>query len=399
MSKVHRELLDRVGVPPRRAVLVDTPYGFQENADDISARALQYFAVAVQRRMEVASLRSTSAPAVEREAALAGLREAAYVFSGPGSPSYALAQWQGSQVPSILVDKLRSEGCVTFASAAAVTLGPLALPVYEIYKVGQPPRWLEGLDLVSAAGLPGAVVIPHYNNAEGGNHDTRFCYMGERRLSVLERDLPEGTFILGVDEHTACIVDVDDASLTVAGLGEVSVRRKGRTSTVAAGTTVPLARVLAEGGGEAEPATPDPVEAAPLGRPAQAPSPLLEGVASCQRRFAEALESRDAEGAVAAVIELDELLLDWSRDTLQSDHLDRGRSVLRGMVLSLGEAARHGLRDPRQVVEPLVEALLDVRRAAREGRRWQEADAIRDRLADAGIDVRDTPGGTDWDLA
>ena len=399
MSRVHRELLDRVGVPPAKAVLIDTPYGFQENADDISQRAVEYFAIAVQRRMEVASLRAAAAPPVEREAALARLREARYVFSGPGSPSYALAQWHGSQVPAILAEKLASGGCVTFASAAAVTLGPFALPVYEIYKVGQPPRWLEGLDLVSAAGLPGAVVIPHYNNAEGGNHDTRFCYMGERRLSMLEKELPEGTFILGVDEHTACIVDVDSASLTVAGLGTVSVRRHGHTSTIATGTTVPLARVVGGSGEGPDPERPSAGAVVPGAPTSLASSPLLDGVASCQRRFVEAVEARDADGAVAAVIELDELLLDWSRDTLQSDHLDRGRSVLRGMVLSLGEAARQGLQDPRQAVTPLVETLLDLRRSAREDRRWREADAIRDRLTDAGIEVRDSPEGTSWELA
>ena len=54
-------------------------------------------------------------------------------------------------------------------------------------------------------------MVPHYDNAEGGNHDTRFCYMGERRLSLLEAQLPEGVFILGVDEHTGLILDLDVA--------------------------------------------------------------------------------------------------------------------------------------------------------------------------------------------
>ena len=34
------------------------------------------------------------------------------------------------------------------------------------------------------------VVIPHWNNAEGGTHDTRFCYMGESRFRKLEALLP-----------------------------------------------------------------------------------------------------------------------------------------------------------------------------------------------------------------
>ena len=36
-------------------------------------------------------------------------------------------------------------------------------------------------------------LIPHYNNAEGGTHDTRYCYMDERRLSTLEAQLADNT--------------------------------------------------------------------------------------------------------------------------------------------------------------------------------------------------------------
>ena len=78
------------------------------------------------------------------------------------------------------------------ASAAALTLGVVTVPVYEIYKVGDDPRWLEGLDLLGRATGLRAAVVPHYDNAEGGNHDTRFCYMGERRLRDLEAMRPDG---------------------------------------------------------------------------------------------------------------------------------------------------------------------------------------------------------------
>src|SRR5258708_22449969 len=108
---------------------------------------------------------------------LARLRQARFVFAGPGSPSYALRQWADSLVPQVLKDKLSDGGCVVFSSAAALTLGLVTVPVYEIYKVGEAPRWLEGLDLLAATGL-NAAVIPHFNNAEGGNHDTRYCYLG-----------------------------------------------------------------------------------------------------------------------------------------------------------------------------------------------------------------------------
>ena len=71
----------------------------------------------------------------------------------------------------VLRTKLSSAGAVTFASAAALTLGVTTLPVYEIYKAGHAPVWLEGLNLLEAATGLRAAVIPHYDNAEGGHHD------------------------------------------------------------------------------------------------------------------------------------------------------------------------------------------------------------------------------------
>ena len=395
MTKVHRDLLARVGVPPAPALMLDTPYGFQENADDISAKALAYFRESVQREMTVATYRSAAAAdPVAYETMLARLRQAAYVFAGPGSPSYALAQWTAGQVPVVLADTLRQGGCVVFASAAAVTLGPLALPVYEVYKVGHALHWLEGLDLMAEVGLR-AVVVPHFNNAEGGNHDTRYCYMGERRLGLLEEMLPDDVFILGVDEHTACILDLDAGTATVSGLGAVTVRRGGVMAPVPSGETVPISELSAADAGGAAPAAAVPAVSAPA--PAAELS-LEAGTDRCQREFDTALAAGDARGAVKAALELDALVVDWSRDTLQSDQVDRGRAALRTMIVQLGDAAEEGLRDPRQVVGPFVEALLEARRQARAESRWADADTVRDRLVAAGVEVRDTPEGTSWDL-
>src|SRR5258708_15671162 len=93
-------------------------------------------------------------------------------------------------------------------------------------RVGEPGQWLEGLDLLAAVGLDFAV-IPHYDNAQGGTHDTRYCYMGERRLRQLEEMLPAAMGILGVAEHTAAIFDLDAGTLEVKGRGFVAVRRRG----------------------------------------------------------------------------------------------------------------------------------------------------------------------------
>jgi len=50
MAKVHRALFERLGPGPVPATILDTPYGFQENADDLSARTVRFFAESVGAR-------------------------------------------------------------------------------------------------------------------------------------------------------------------------------------------------------------------------------------------------------------------------------------------------------------------------------------------------------------
>ena len=50
------------------------------------------------------------------------------------------------------------------------------------------------------------------------------------------------------------------------------------------------------------------------------------------------------------------------------------------------------------VVDALVRGLLDERTAAREAKDWARADAIRDQIKAAGVEVEDTPAGPKWTL-
>jgi hypothetical protein len=438
MAKPHRELFSQLDPGPVKAVIVDTPYGFQLNAADISARAVRYFKETVGREVEIASLQRTEGvPSLTLESALARVAEAQWLFSGPGSPTYALRQWRPTVVPQLLSEKLALGGCVVFSSAAALTLGRWTVPVYEIYKAGADLCWAEGLDLLAPYGLQVAV-IPHYDNAEGGTHDTRYCYLGEPRLLAMEQQLPDEAWVLGVDEHTACVFDLEAGTVSVSGLGSVTVRRRGRSRTVPAGTVVGIKELVAlafsvetsrvlpssdallagkgalgtEGDGRGDrspkagkglPAAAVPVagergSAPASGRPVEATSPLLAEVGRLSDKFDSALAARDAGGATEAVLEMERVVHEWSADTFQSDELDRGRAELRRMIVRLGEAAATGLADPRAAAAPWVEALLAERAEARESRRYADADRIRDNLLAAGVEVRDTPAGTEWDL-
>ncbi|MGH3979481.1 MAG: CysS/YqeB C-terminal domain-containing protein, partial [Pseudonocardiaceae bacterium] len=115
--------------------------------------------------------------------------------------------------------------------------------------------------------------------------------------------------------------------------------------------------------------------------------------------FDAAVARADADAAADAVLRLEQALGDWAADTLTSADAGYARAVLRGMVLTLADAARHGLADPREPLRPAVERLLLLRDTARSARDFVTADEIRDALAAAGLTLRDTPSGTEWDLA
>ena len=103
-------------------------------------------------------------------------------------------------------------------------------------------------------------------------------------------------------------------------------------------------------------------------------------------------------GAVRRTLELEETLQAWRGDNSATDEPDRARSILRSMFVRLGEVAVHGARDPREVLAPVVEVALELRARVRAAKDWAASDQIRDGLAVAGVEVRDTPDGQTWVL-
>lgn len=357
----------RAGIRAARAervVVIDTPFGFQENAAQLSEKLVRFFQTSLNIPADVASLRGADASIAERARALDSIHRADYVFAGPGSPSYALEVWATMDVSAALRRVISGGGTVTFASAAALTLGRTTIPVYEIYKVGAQPFWLDGLDLMTELGLP-CSVVPHWNNAEGGNHDTSRCYIGERRLGRLRDELRIG--LLGVDEHTAAVLDFAKGTLGAVGRGGVTLRGDDDWF-IPSGSIVELDAVAVHLG-------------APSTTAARPATPEAEEVG-----FAQAMSSGDADGMLTALLE-----------TEARAHDDpAARAALRSMLVQLVSAAEPGLADPRTLVSGFVDVIIELRRQARDNGDYATADQIRSDLERLGIEVRDTPTGATW---
>jgi cysteinyl-tRNA synthetase len=119
----------------------------------------------------------------------------------------------------------------------------------------------------------------------------------------------------------------------------------------------------------------------------------LEGI------FIEALGRGEMRTAVGALLDLDSEISARVRHGEDSPDLDNADATFRALIARLGERAEVGTRDPREAVAPFVEALLELRGRARAARDWPTADLVRDRLAAAGVEVRDGADGSTWVLA
>jgi len=359
MARVHRGLLDPFGTS-LNAVFLDTPAGFELNCHELAERAVQYFAQRFEVALEVASYRSPRETAVAVSAALRLIAAADYIVAGPGSPTYAIRAWRGSSVWEATVDRFRNGAQLVLASAAAMASGRRAVPIYEIYRCGEDPAWVDGLDLLGPLGLDVAV-MPHWNNSSGGGHDTRFCFMGEARLRLLEEMLPPSAVVVGIDELTACTMDFGERACRVEGAGSVTVVRNGEESIFTTGTSFPLDALV--GPGRAPDAIPPP-EPEPAGAEDATPRPAI---ATYLTELAAAIQCAPDEDARREVV-------GWIHEAAH------------GLT---GEPP-HG-EAPAAETAPLIQLLERARHELRASKRFELSDEIRDRLAEFGVQAVDRP--------
>jgi hypothetical protein len=228
--KVFDELLRDLPPEPRLALL-ETPAGFELNSEQVIGRVAEFLSFRLQNfrpQVEVIPARRRGTPfSPDEPAVVAPLLEADLIFMGPGSPSYAVRQLEDSLAWKYLLARHRLGATLVFASAAVVAISLYAIPVYEIYKVGEDPYWKEGLDFFGYYGLP-LVFVPHWNNNDGGEElDTSRCFMGQSRFSQLMGLLPPGLTVLGIDERTALIMDIQEQVCHVVGEGGVTIIHTG----------------------------------------------------------------------------------------------------------------------------------------------------------------------------
>lgn len=337
--RVLSGILQQLEEPCTIAVL-DTPAAFQPNhiqvADKIAKFILERLAEFHPCPHIVETRRDALATAVGATI-LSRIANSRCIVAGPGSPTYMIRELKDTAYLNAIHQAHYAGTAIYVSSAASIAFSALSVPVYEIFKVGVDPYWLDGLDFLGRFGMRLAIV-PHWNNNEGGAElDTRFCYMGQERFEQLRKKLPSGVVMLGIDEHTACIMDFVTTLVSVDGKGGVHIVRDGHIVEFNSGQTFPMSLLGAD--------------------------------------------TFDLQGIGA------DLLVNA---TMNAEMLPSPATTLNPWI----EEDAWATKIPPQ----LIDTLLAIRAELRSAKQWALADKLRDALTEFGIVVEDTPAGTRWHI-
>jgi hypothetical protein len=224
--------------------IIETPAGFELNAGQVAGNVGDF----IQHRLQNYKPRIQLIPARKKGTQFSPddpeiahpILKSDLIFMGPGSPSYAVRQLENSLTWEYILARHRLGAALAFSSATTVAVSSAALPVYEIYKVGEDLHWKDGLDFFSHYGLP-LVFIPHWNNKDGGDGlDTSRCYMGESRFQELKNRLPKDQIVIGIDENTGLVIDFQSACFHVVGQSNVTILQEGSEQIIPAGSGIEL---------------------------------------------------------------------------------------------------------------------------------------------------------------
>ncbi len=245
-GRIFEALAKRINEPLRIALL-ETPAGFELNSAQVVGKVGEFMKTRLQNYKPVVD----AIPARKKDSAFSPddpeiikpLLYANMIFMGPGSPTYAIRQLKDTLAWDVIRARHRLGATLIFASAATISVGAHALPVYEIYKVGQDVHAVEGLNFFSDFGLH-VSFIPHWNNAEGGvDLDTSRCFIGMERFDEWCGLVPGENVTLGLDEHTGIIMDFETGMCEISGVSSVSLVSNCDPVMHPAGRKFPLSEI------------------------------------------------------------------------------------------------------------------------------------------------------------
>jgi hypothetical protein len=229
---------------PLQIAILETPAGFELNSPMVAGRVGEFLKNRLQDftpQIDIIPARRRGTPfSPDESQILQPLLRANLIFMGPGSPTYAVRQLTGSLAWDLVRARHRQGAALVLASAAVIAVGAYALPVYEIYKVGENVSVVPGLNFFADYHLQ-LSLLPHWNNTDGGGDvDTSRCFAGVERFNLWCSLLPAGHTTLGLDEYTGIIIDFVAGKCSVSGASSITLFRVCNPEIFPAGAKFPI---------------------------------------------------------------------------------------------------------------------------------------------------------------
>jgi cyanophycinase len=194
MNDVDRLLLDQVGGPGARVVVLPTAAGLEEAASP------RRWADSGIRHFERLGAQAEAAEILNRKDALDArwlprLQQADLIYFSGGNPRHLVETLTDTPAWQAIHARHTAGAVLAGCSAGAMAFGGLSLQPRRLWTVDGASRaetWYPALGLV-----PGVVVLPHF--------DRWMARMGDPTLKQLAASLPQGVALIGVDEDTALV--------------------------------------------------------------------------------------------------------------------------------------------------------------------------------------------------
>ena len=117
---------------------------------------------------------------------------------------------------------------------------------------------------------------------------------------------------------------------------------------------------------------------------------------SFRARFVEAMD--DDLNTPRALAALFDLAREINRERERGANVSPAQDALLDLAAILGLDLSVSTDDAEASAGPFIQLLVDLRSDLRVDRQFDQADRIRDELADLGVTLEDTPAGTEWTL-
>jgi cyanophycinase len=194
MNDVDRLLLDQVGGPAARVVVLPTAAGLEDPASP------RRWADSGMRHFTHLGAQAEAAEILVRKDALdprwlPRLEQADLIYFSGGNPRHLVETLIDTPAWEVIYARHLAGAVLAGCSAGAMAFGRLTLQPRRLWTVDGASRadtWYAALSLV-----PDVVVLPHF--------DRWMARMGDPTLTRLAASLPTGVVLIGVDEDTALV--------------------------------------------------------------------------------------------------------------------------------------------------------------------------------------------------